>query len=273
MTAIVLDIDGTIIDQCGVIIPSIENALNYACQRTTIVLASGRSACGVSHVFKQLSKSGPFIALNGALIRDGKGRSKVLSPSFTDDNIRCIQEICSARNTEVDAVFGYTPNQWIAYGDGRIISHETNMTGDIPSVRLSIKELLLFPIIKLTIVCKKPALSSELYTQFSMNACFHVTPSNSRFLEITRAGVSKGRGVEHLRKLKRWNKLIAFGDGINDISVFQQSCYSYAMPWAERVVQRAAQCVINPPGHENLARLIIQIADNNSSVSNIKSPK
>ena len=257
--AIALDVDGTLVNSRGTLVACIRKALHDSWSKTHVILASGRPADGLMHVYHQIGKQGDFIALNGAVVGDSEGKIETLARPFSVSATRRILDACAHHKHQIRAIFAYSADQWRAYGSIPPIKKESAVTHCIANVCPNEKALFESKIIKVTIVCVNDVVSSELCDRLKkyLRRFCQVEQSIPRYIEITQIGVSKGRALTLLKRINNWSNIVSIGDGSNDISMFRAADISFAMPWANSMVKRAANHVIRNPGHKQLARLIL----------------
>lgn len=259
MNALALDVDGTLVDSRGILVPIVRDALSRAWPKTIIVLASGRPPSGVRHIQSQLGVEGPFVALNGAVVVDGNGITKSLSRSLSSQVMASVQELCTLFKSDIEAIFAYSSNHWVAHGKIDTIQNEALLTGSVPEDDVDEGTLFSLLAIKLTVVCKDESTCIRFCDRMRshLGRLCQTEQSKRDYVEITRQGVSKGRGLKELTRTNRWTHVVSVGDGTNDISMFKASSVSYAMPWAADTVKKSATHVIARPGYSNLAKVIL----------------
>lgn len=74
------------------------------------------------------------------------------------------------------------------------------------------------------------------------------------WLEIMPAGASKASALERLRKYMHFRKVVVFGDGENDIPLFQAADEGYAVSNAAEPLQKAADGIILSNEEDGVAR-------------------
>jgi hydroxymethylpyrimidine pyrophosphatase-like HAD family hydrolase len=77
------------------------------------------------------------------------------------------------------------------------------------------------------------------------------------FVECFCGGMSKGGGVRFLRETYGFERVVAFGDNVNDIPMFSESDESYATSNAKLDAKAAATGVIGDNGDDAVARWLI----------------
>jgi Cof subfamily protein (haloacid dehalogenase superfamily) len=86
----------------------------------------------------------------------------------------------------------------------------------------------------------------------------YITSSHTRFLEIMKAGISKGEGLKTALKALGLDpsQTIAFGDEENDLPMFALAGYALAPANAKETVRLAADRVIGPNSEDGVAAFL-----------------
>ena len=80
--------------------------------------------------------------------------------------------------------------------------------------------------------------------------------SGEQWLEIHPAGVSKAKALGELKKLVGCERVVCFGDGVNDISMFEISDECYAVANADEKLKKIATGVIESNDSDGVARFL-----------------
>lgn len=78
-------------------------------------------------------------------------------------------------------------------------------------------------------------------------------------LDVTAAAATKGRAVRRLADDYAFSRVVAFGDGANDLTLFAEADESYAVAHAADELKAAATSVL-PPGPDAVARYLDEYA-------------
>ncbi len=74
------------------------------------------------------------------------------------------------------------------------------------------------------------------------------------WLEIMPNGASKAKGIQHLKDLLQCDRIISFGDALNDIPMFQASDQCYAVENAVQPLKEIASGIIGSNQQDGVAR-------------------
>ena len=77
-----------------------------------------------------------------------------------------------------------------------------------------------------------------------------------RWLDVHHSDASKGRAVQQMKRLLGLERVICFGDGDNDLSMFEAAYESYAPANASDAVRSAATAVIGHHDEEGIAKFL-----------------
>ena len=183
-----------------------------------VVLATARSPMGVAPICRALSIK-HAICFNGAWVGEPIAGS-VLSKTMITREV-ALSIMGDARQLGLTALW-YATDAVYAVEETLIAHHETNITGE----SLTISENIFgFPGRPCKIMCvrsdEKDNAFEIIRERFSANC--EISASNSRLLEITPKGISKGAAANLFasEKMLEANSCAAVGDGENDISLLR----------------------------------------------------
>lgn len=259
-----LDLDGTLLNDEGIITEGNRKALEAALNRGHgVVIATGRplsSALGKAASLG-LNKPGCYvIAFNGAVIYDFGSREQVFRCAISKDAVRRVFDRAKELNlhsqtydaADVLAEPWYNPEIIAGYCKGMGIRHRVEedicaaLTED-PAKMLAIEE---------TDFTKLDRLQQFIETEMAdALECFH---SNPRFLEIVKAGMNKGKSVKMLCDLVGIDvaNAVAAGDAANDLSMIRAAGVGIAMANGTDEVKAYADYVTrNDNNHDGIAEI------------------
>ena len=78
--------------------------------------------------------------------------------------------------------------------------------------------------------------------------------TNEQWLEIMPMTTSKSNAVKQLQKLLKCDKLIVFGDGKNDIDMFELADESYGVQNADEELKKCATAIIPSNDEDGVAK-------------------
>lgn len=269
LKAIIMDMDGTLLAPGDHILPETkQKLLELERQGVTLILASGRSYTRLLPYADQLdmaANGGYLIEVDGISLYDmGAGEREVLrrmDPSeirevytdlmhlnceaqaclddgffdyFDEDIRRKKEQLRKERNLPDDFPWTAGPWDWLAdlrsgYPNQTFVHSAEEINRPINKIQLmqdedKIREIYDFLIRK-------------------YGDRFEIFRTCPRQLEILPKGYSKGKTLKRLMEMKGWNKdeVVAFGDGENDVSMFEVVDDSFAMANARDFVKAKAR--------------------------------
>lgn len=255
---IITDIDGTLLNDEGEIgIESKKLIKNLISENVTISLATGRLHSAVTEIACELSLNGYIISLDGALIKNYKS-DKTLYESFLKpaqvkkaisisekDLINIV--LCHASAiyyTEYNSVipsllskYGASYKQVDSYQDYITNTLEIVCSSDMKSSIKQMEEKFNFPY---SLGC------NTSYFRSKKN-------ENIYYLEIRKAGSSKGKAVVRLLKhlsIKQWQSAV-IGDWYNDITMFQTNAMKVAVDNAIPELKNTADFITSGTNRED----------------------
>lgn len=256
--AIALDIDGILVNERGVVFPEVKSSLIRNWDTADFIIASARPRLGVESVLKQVGKDNYYIALNGGVIVPGIGLP-TLNVTYISTTAK--HHLLSTHLTQMKdllAVFFFTDDKWYAWGDPHLIADEKSITRtDDPYIINYFSILNEIELAKITIVCNASKTTTiwKKLVQDLGEYC-NIAISKSNYIEITNNNVSKGKALVALQKVRSWSKLIAVGDGLNDLPMFEIADISYTVHRARSEVKAKATYILEEPTVSSLASLL-----------------
>jgi Cof subfamily protein (haloacid dehalogenase superfamily) len=245
LRAVVLDVDGTLLDPAHRITPAMTAAIERArAAGLHVLLASGRSATSMLGVLAELGLDGPAVAFNGALtfrVRDGELVPLAETPLALD---AAAETYALARERGIE-VGWFTREGWRAAARGPGIAEEQALTGEPPLVDPSLPDGAPAP---LKLMCIVPGLD-EAPALHALREALPATArglfSHQRYLEVTAPGIDKARGLEVACAALGIvpSELAAIGDAENDIGMLRWAGVGIAMGNATPLVMAAADRV------------------------------
>lgn len=265
--AIVMDMDGTLLDPENKIMPKTKKALmQLQSQGVCLILASGRSYTRLMPYARELKMEqhgGLLLEVDGVAVYDLDKNDRNILRRMTMDEVRTVFERLMELNCESmacfdDGIYDYFPESIRKIKE--TLRKELNLPDDYPwtagpwswfsDMRKGYPKITYIkdinqiqpPINKLQVMQEEEKLEtlySYLIDRFPEFNVFRTAP---RQLEILPKGVSKGETLLRIMKEKGWKEeeVIAFGDGENDVSLFKVVTCSYAMGQSKPYVKEKA---------------------------------
>jgi len=264
---LVLDLDGTLLCCEGEVSPQNIHALD--CVRESgveIVIATGRCFAECKHILDEIQHEGACITAGGSQLTESNGKgiardvvnqeiAKEVTDYILQGGHRCLllkdSTACETDYVLVgDAPLHHASHWW--FDTLNISVHEIREVGEDPwpedtlRVGAVAEERGLLPIAKEL----EPKLQGRARLQhWSAVTATHATESSTHLLEVFAHSVSKWTMLErYLGNQLDSTKVVAIGDGLNDIELFKGAGLSIVMENANEHVQGFADVVT---GHHN----------------------
>lgn len=260
------DVDGTLINAEHVILDDTKKAVKALTRKgVPFVIATGRTPFGVLPLMQELEIDSPFISSNGGYV--GDCRAKPLAQTGFD--LPTAQKIRQAARDFVPEVecAAYCGEKWVVeHPDSPAALWEYNLVKVKPSKGMPEDYIEKDGVVQKWMFVdpkdKMPALAEHLKKLFPD---FIVFISNENMLEVLPDGVSKAWGANEVCRLLNIDpkKTMVFGDGVNDIGLFEFSGLSVAMGNAPKTVRQKASLVTTSCNENGIARILDEIFDLN----------
>ena len=255
------DMDGTVLNSKGEISEANINSIKESGLPFTLV--SGRSPKKMENIIDTLGIDGIHVSFNGALIFEKKNNKKIIlhkqpldfsvaknvvldiRDKFPSTGISLYDELNWNIDLETDAIRGEYNIVEVAYN---IIDFKEYFKEEKDIYKVSFIEYDNEIFEKIVDHVQKQYSNEELTFQRSLNG----------YLEITHLNAKKSIGIEIISNLEKLNKneLAAFGDGQNDIPMFESVGYSVVMGNATDDVKKYADYVTKSNNEDGVAHAI-----------------
>ena len=255
------DMDGTVLNSKGEISEANINAIKKS--ELPFTLVSARSPQKMENIINTLGIEGIHVSFNGALIFEKKNNKKIIlhkqpldfsvaknlvldiRDKFPSTGISLYDELNWNIDLETDAIRGEYNIVKVAYN---IIDFKEYFKEEKDIYKVSLIEYDNEIFEKIVDYVQKKYSNEELTFQRSLNG----------YLEITHLNAKKSIGIEIISNLEKLNKneLAAFGDGQNDIPMFESVGYSVVMGNATDDVKKYADYVTKSNNEDGVAHAI-----------------
>ncbi|WP_134703352.1 Cof-type HAD-IIB family hydrolase [Ammoniphilus sp. YIM 78166] len=232
---IALDIDGTLLNDRGVIPEENHQAIQLAKQKGIhVVLSTGRSIITCREYAKSLQLDSYLVTSNGAEVWDNKGnllQQHILTASLVGQMYEMAQ--------------AYETRFWA-------ISTDRIWSGEMPEDIFS-RHWLKFGF-ELDTMQKKEKIASLLADTGELE----ITSSTPMNLEINTRGVHKARGLQYVCEQLGigMKQVIAMGDSLNDLEMIKAVGCGIAMGNAQEELKRAADWITDTNEEAGVANAI-----------------
>ena len=267
-TLYVTDLDGTLLNSSDQISQySIQTINGLVAKGMQFTYATARSLVSASVVAKGLSTTIPVIAYNGALIIHPATGEVISSLSFTEEEAGYLSDVLR-ENGANPLVYAYVDGvERVSYVRGRenegIRRYLDVRKGD-RRFRPLTDETCLYQgdIFYFTCIADREELL-PLYEIFSEDERFRCTLQQELyrpeyFLEIMPKKASKAEAIKSLKEIWRCERVVSFGDAVNDIPMFEISDECYAVANAMPELKAYVTGVIASNDEDGVAKWLMQ---------------
>ena len=261
-TLYVSDLDGTLLRRDETLSHFTVNTINALVERGMIFsYATARSLVTASKVTAGLSTRIPVIIYNGSFIKQSGTGETLLSNAFTQAQSNEIIDFLLQREVfpivyaMIDGVekFSYCADR---ESRGTKIFNDTRR-GDVrDNPILSPADLYRGEVFHVTCIDEEEILR-PIYEHFkdTYQCIFHRDIySGEQWLEIQPTEATKAKAIRALAKLLGCDRIVCFGDGKNDISMFEIADECYAVENADPALKAIATAIIGSNEQDGVAR-------------------
>ena len=257
---LVLDIDGTLHNSDKEVSPKTKEAIiNAQKNGTIVVLASGRSTCGVMPVAKEieLDKFGGYIlSFNGGRITNCKTGEVIYETNISKEDVPEIYNISKEMGVNI---FTYFENKVITENDSEYLRLECRVSQSKSKFVESFVDAVNFDVPKFLMSGDGDYLAKiEPKVCEKLNGRFNVFRSEPFFLEIMPNNIDKANSLEKLLEHLNISKdeMIACGDGFNDVSMINFAGLGVAMGNAQEVVKDVSDFITQSNDDDGIVHVI-----------------
>jgi Cof subfamily protein (haloacid dehalogenase superfamily) len=269
--ALVLDIDGTLLDEQSLIRPRTLHAIARAKKAGVVVmLATGRSHWGTREVIDTLELESPAVVINGAGVYDRREDRLIEHYALPEPMVANLLEYAERERllTVVSAMDG----QYARQPEGL----ETHILSDLRSLKIvSAEELPRRDVTRVTLFSLTHDSSQSLhddtrraagdypayYTHFPLAALAHFRASTAQVVDAQPDCRGKAEAFRVLMSRYRIapERVVAVGDANNDLPMLRVAGLAVAMGNATPEAKAAAHRVIGDNDSDALAELIEEL--------------
>lgn len=267
-TLYVSDLDGTLLNQNDSLSKYTIDTLNRLVdQGMLFTYATARSLNSASIVTKGLNTKIPVIAYNGAFIFEPDTGKILSSHYFQKDDIGYIKEELQRFKISPFVYSFMKGKQNVAWnrmeeneGKQRYLSMRK---GDKRFHPVCTEEALYDgEVFYVTCIGERKELE-EAYTKLKQNEALRCTFQQELYrteywLEIMPKEVSKKNGIIELKRILQCDRIVSFGDAINDIPMFQISDECYAVENAVSDLKEIATGVIGSNEEDGVVKWLVE---------------
>ncbi|MCM1284345.1 MAG: HAD family hydrolase [Muribaculaceae bacterium] len=261
----VSDLDGTLLRSNEKTSEYTNNVINSLTEKGMIFsYATARSLITAKKATSGINAKIPLIVYNGAFVMDNFTED-ILIANYFDDRVDAVLDDLFASQVYpivyayIDGreKFSFVPglcsdgmHKFLDSRKGDIRTNVVSTAGDLKSGDI------------FYITCiDQPQKLKPLYEKYKDSChCVYQTDiyTNEQWLEIMPLNASKAKAVKQLQSQLKCEKLVVFGDGKNDIDMFELADESYAVQNAHEDLKRIATAVISSNDEDGVAKWLAE---------------
>ncbi len=269
-TLYVSDLDGTLLNKQDRINPESIRIINDLVSKGMLfTYATARSLSSASVVTQGLSTDIPVIVYNGAFILHPATGEILSREGFQKEEMKEIIEVMDRFDIS-PLVYSFVEDvekvSWIVSRENEGIQRYLNLRKGDRRLRpvSSREELYQGDMFYFTCIGEKDALQ-PVYDILARDGRFRCTIQQELYrpeywCEIMPARATKAEAIRKLKEIRRCDRVISFGDAINDISMFEISDECYAVENAVDELKKIADKVIESNEDDGVAKWLLQFA-------------
>lgn len=260
-TFYVSDLDGTLLRSDEKTSEYTNSVINRLTEKGMIFsYATARSLITAKKVTSGINAKIPLIVYNGAFVMDNR-TGDILIANYFDGDIDFVLEDLFANKVypivyaHIDGKekFSFVPelcsdgmNAFLGSRKGDVRTNAVRAANDLKAGNI------------FYITCiDEPKKLEPLYEKYKDTYhCVYQTDiyTNEQWLEIMPLNASKAKAIKQLQTLLKCEKLVAFGDGKNDIDMFELADESYAVQNAHEDLKKIATGIIASNDEDGVAK-------------------
>jgi len=248
------DIDGTLTNSNKVITEKTLKTLNKLTENgIELVICSGRGNSYVLNLIKNIKSSNYIISSNGAEIYDITNKNNIYSNKIDFKKIKSLYNY--AINNNLNIIFSSIYNRYVNY-EPRIMAdiiylNDINILNEIDIYQVIIIDEEYYNMKKLEENIKN--FSDIKIINYSIDYQNKIEYGDHWF-DVVNKDVDKGKGITNLLNKLNIDKsnAICFGDGINDIDMFESCGIKVAMGNAIEIIKEKADYITDSNDDEGI---------------------
>jgi Cof subfamily protein (haloacid dehalogenase superfamily) len=263
-TLYVSDLDGTLLNSQSKLSEYSMRTINQLIESgMSFSYATARSLVSASIVAKDLRTSIPVIIYNGAFIVDAQTGERLDSASFKERDIDDVAEWLTERKIYplvYAFVDGVEQVSWLKGSENDGMLHYLHSRKGDPRLRsvTRLHDLYAGDVFYFTCI-GDPKPLSEIHQWFSQDSRYQCIFQQELYreeywCEMMPAQATKANAIVRMKELMGFDRIVSFGDGVNDLSLFSISNKAYAVENAVDELKEQATGIIKSNDEDGVAR-------------------
>lgn len=269
-TLYISDLDGTLLGNDSRISEFSAKTISELTEKGALItVATARTPATVQVLMRQTLTTPPAIVMTGAAMWDRK-ELKFIEPIFmsgeTAVKIKSIMEhenvnpfiYCldaDSKHLSVYHSMAMNHKEQAFYDERRNMKLKTFHLGDMPNGDEWNRVMLIFTTGDADAI-SRAAKKVDSACECSMSVYPDIFDQKSAIIEIFDSGVSKSNAALRLKEMTGTTRIVAFGDNLNDLPMFEIADMSVAVDNAQPEVKQAADTIIGSNSENSVAKFI-----------------
>lgn len=261
------DLDGTLLNSKAELSPISAAILKELIKNGVMFsVATARTKATVLDMFRNVGLNMPIALMNGVSVHDAAKGCDVINHSIDKDVAFKILDIYKKYNKHPMLYFSKEDYLEIVYTEIDNIHQQEYITDRnsrnlkkfkrVEKYNLNSENELLY-----IVSFDKPAELQPIYDEIKelkhVVSCFYADNyTDCNFLETMNGSISKGTAAAEIKRLTGADRIIAFGDNLNDVPLFMMADEAYAVSNAHEELKKIATAVIESNDSDAVARFI-----------------
>ena len=266
-TLYVSDLDATLLNSKARITPETVRVLNDLTEKGLLfTFATARSAETALKVTEGLHTNVPVIVYTGTFVVDSRTRERIISNFMCEDEVEAVVAAVE-KFSLVPIVYSYIDGEEKFLYDPNIVSENVSeflktREGDRRNRAVSggFEKTLKGDIFYFTFMEEyENLLPVYEFLKLKCNCLFQ--PDNytdNWFLEVMPEEATKAKSALKLKEMLSADRLVVFGDGINDIKLFEAADEAYAVSNCEEELKSYATDIIGSCDEDAVAKWLLE---------------
>jgi Cof subfamily protein (haloacid dehalogenase superfamily) len=260
---VMLDVDGTLIDETKVISPRVKTAIRQVQDiGVTVGLCTGRLAITCTQIVEELQLNSYGVYYSGALLKNLLTGDVLKQHLFPSDIAQDIVRFAREQNLYLEV---HTENDYFYELQDSYSDFQDDTLGLTP-IYTDILDVITqhdHDILKLQFVTESSAALEKINNLKHNNGCIELSTGKApgypmTFINVIPAGISKGSGVQEIAQAMgiSLDQVIAVGDSVGDIEALEIAGLGVAMGNAEEELKQHADYIAASVWEDGVAQIL-----------------
>jgi len=266
-TLYLTDLDGTLLTSEAILTDFTKEKLNLLYENgVNVSAATARTSATVSGMFSGVKVSVPAILMNGAVMYDITESRYVRTKTFADNARRELLKCVSGTSGFIYTVDNGRLHTYYERNDTphsvKFREERERKFGKVFTKVSSFDECFSLGCVYFSTAGEQTELQ-PLYDKLTSIEGLHIEfyrdiyNESFFYLEVLTEGVSKFAAANELREMYGFDRIIGFGDNLNDLPLFDACDESYAVSNAKEDVKKRANGIIGSNNEDGVVKYIL----------------